>query len=91
MQPDHPHQLTLFVSTNQDVSFGVGAAWKEESVWKTRVSSLGKHITTADAALFAIGMVTKNLVSTLLKIDHSTAETVTESRIGLVAIGGRGQ
>jgi hypothetical protein len=60
-------------------------------MWKTRVSSLGKHIITADAALFAIGMVTKNLVSTLLKIDHSTAETVTESRIGLVAIGGRGQ
>ena len=31
-------------------------------------------------------MVTKNLVSTLSKADHSTAEIVTESRIGLVAI-----
>jgi hypothetical protein len=55
------------------------------------VSSLGKHITTADAAVFAIGMVTKNLVSTLSKADRSLAEIVTESRIGLTAIGGRGQ
>ena len=61
MQPDHSHQLTLFVSTNQDVSFGVGVAWREQSVWKMRVSLLGKHITTADAALFAIGMVMDNL------------------------------
>jgi hypothetical protein len=91
MQPDHSHQLTLFVSTNQNVSFGVGAAWKEQGVWKTRVSSLGKYITTADAAVFAIGMVTKNLVSTLSKADRSLAEIVTESRIGLTAIGGRGQ
>lgn len=91
MQPDHSHQLTLFVSTSQDVSFGVGAAWKERGVWKTRMSSLGKHITTADAAVFAIDMVMKNLVSTLSKADNSTAEIVTESRIGLVTIGVRGQ
>jgi hypothetical protein len=32
MQPDHSHQLTLFVSTHQNVSFGVGAAWKEQGV-----------------------------------------------------------
>jgi hypothetical protein len=91
MQPDHSHQLTLFVSTNQDVSFGVGAAWKERGVWKTRASSLGKHITTADAALFAIGMATKNLVSILSKADRSIAEIVTGSRTRLDAIGGRGQ
>ena len=91
MRPDYSHQLTLFVSTDQDVSFGVGAAWNEQGVWKTRVSSLGKHITTADAALFAIGMVTEKLVSTLSKADHNTAEIVTESRSGLVAIGGGGQ
>lgn len=91
MQPDHSHQLTLFVSTIQDVSFGVGAAWKEQGGWKTRVSSLGNYITTVDAPLFAIDMVTKNLVSTLSKADHSTAEIVTESRTGLVAIRDREQ
>jgi len=63
MQPDHPHQLTLFVSTIHDESFGVGVAWKERGTWKTKVSSLGKHITSADAALFAIDMVMENLVS----------------------------
>ena len=46
---------------------------------------------TVDAALFAIDMVTKNLVSTLSKADHSTAEIVTESQTGLVAIRDREQ
>lgn len=91
MQPDHSHQLTLFISTNEDVSFGVGAAWKGRGVCQTRLSSVGKHITAADAALFAIGMVTKDLVSTLPKADHDRAEIVTESRSGLIAIGGRGR
>ena len=63
MQHDHSHQLTLFVSTIQDVSFGVGVAWREQGMWKMRVSSRGKHITTVDAALFATDMVTKKLVS----------------------------
>jgi hypothetical protein len=45
------------------------------------LSALGKHITAADAAFFAIDLVMKNLVSTLKKADHSTAEIVTESRI----------
>jgi hypothetical protein len=90
MQPDHSHQLTLFVSTYQDVSSGVGVAWKEQYVWKTRGSSLGKHITTADAAVFAIDMTTKNLISTLSKADRSRAEIVTGSRAGLVAIGDKG-
>jgi len=71
MQPDHSHQLTLFVSTIHDVSFGVGVAWKERGTWKTEVSSLGKHITTADAALFAIDMVMENLVSTLSRAGWS--------------------
>jgi hypothetical protein len=91
MSPDDSHQLTLFVSTIQDVSFGVSVAWKERGMWKTRVSSLGKHITEADAAVFAIDMVMENLVSILSKADHSTAEIVTESRIGLVAIRDREQ
>jgi hypothetical protein len=91
MQADHSHQLTLFVSTNKDVSFGVGIAWRERCAWKTKVSSLGRHITTADAALFAIGMATKNLISILSRAHHSHAEIVTESRIGLTAIEGSGQ
>lgn len=91
MQPDHSHQLILFVSANQDISFGAGAAWKEQGVWKTRVSSLGKHITTADATLFAIGMVMENLTSTLSKADRNAAEIVTDSRIALWAIESRGQ
>ncbi|KAM0705428.1 hypothetical protein Q7P35_008218 [Cladosporium inversicolor] len=91
MQPDHSHQVTLFASMNQEVSFGVGAAWKERGVWKTSVSSLGKHITTADAVLFAIDMIMKSLVSTLSKADHSIAEIVKEPRIGLIVIRDRGQ
>jgi hypothetical protein len=91
MQPDHSHQLTLFVSADQDVSFGAGAAWKEQGVWETRVSSLGKHITTADATLFAIGMVMENLTSTLSKADRNAAEIVTDSRVALWAIESRGQ
>ena len=91
MSPDDSHQLTLFVSTIQDVSFGVSVAWKERGTWKTKGSSLGKHITEADAAVFAIDMTLKNLVSILSKADHSTAEIATESLIGLVAIGDREQ
>jgi hypothetical protein len=91
MQPDHSHQLTLFVSTEEDISLGVGVAWKERHAWKTIGSSLGKHITTADAAVFAVGIVTNNLISTLSKADRSLAEIVTESRAGLVAIERGGQ
>jgi hypothetical protein len=58
---------------------------------EAKVSSLGKHITTAHAALFAIDMVTRNLVSTLSRADHSTTEIVTDSRVGLIAIRDREQ
>lgn len=60
-------------------------------VVKTRGSSRGKHITTTDATLFAVGIVTKNLVPTPRKADHNLAEIVTGSRAALIAIGGRGQ
>jgi hypothetical protein len=90
-QPDHPQQLTLFVSTAKDVSFGVGVAWRERYVWKTKVSSLGNYTTTADAALFAIGMAAKNLISVLSRADHSFAEVVTELRIGLAAVESNGR
>ena len=65
MQPDHPQQSTLFVSTAKDVSFGVGVAWRERRAWKTKVSSKGSYITAADAALVAIGMVMQNLTTIL--------------------------
>lgn len=85
MQPDHPQQLTLFVSTAKDVSFGVGIAWRERCTWKTKGSSLGNHITTVDAALFAIGMGMKDLISILSRTDDCRAEIATESRAGLTA------
>lgn len=86
MQPDHPQQLTLFVSTAKDVSFGLGIAWRERHVWKTKMSSLGNHITTTDAALFAIGIGVKNLISILSRANHRRAEIATESRAGLTDI-----
>jgi hypothetical protein len=91
MHPDHSLQLTLFVSTMKDINFGVSVAWRERGAWKTKVSSLGKHITTADAALFAIGMATKTLISILSGAHYSHTEIVTESRIGLTAIEGSRQ
>ena len=60
MLPDHSQQLTLFVQTTKDASFGVGAARKEWNGWKTKTASLGKYLTEADAALFGISMVGKD-------------------------------
>lgn len=80
MCPDHPQQLTLFVSTANDVSFGVGVAWRERYGWKTNVVSLGNYITPADGALSAIGMGVNNLISILSRTYHSFAEIVAESR-----------
>lgn len=51
-----------------------------------KASSLGKYITTADAALFAIDMAMRDLIPILLRADHCFAEIVTESRAGLAAI-----
>lgn len=86
MQPDNPQRLTLFVSTAKDASFGLGVAWREQYAWTTNMSSLGNHITTADAVLFAVGMDVKNLISILSRTDHCRAEIATESRAGLTAI-----
>lgn len=36
MLPQSPQQLTLLVSAVKDASYGVGAAWKERFVWKTK-------------------------------------------------------
>ncbi|KAI7704569.1 hypothetical protein KC353_g13409 [Hortaea werneckii] len=85
MLPDSPQQLTLFVSTVKDFSFGVGFAWRERRAWKTKTSSLGKYITAADATLFTIDMVMGSLVQILLRADHYSAEIVTESRLALAA------
>lgn len=84
--PDHPRQLTIFVGATKDVSYGVGAAWRERREWKTKASSLGKYMTKADAALFAIGMVVKGLLTVLHRANHCCAEVVTESRQGLAVI-----
>lgn len=65
MQPDNPQQLTPFVSTTKDATFGLGLAWKEQYAWKTKTSSLGNHIATADAVLFGISV--KNLNSILAR------------------------
>lgn len=86
MLPDRPEQTTPFMNTSKDVSFGVGAVWREADGWKTKAISLGKYLTEADAALFGIGMVMKDLLSILSRADHTRSEIVTESRPGLTAI-----
>lgn len=91
IQSDHSNLLTLFLIASKGLSFGVRTVWKQQKMWKMGGSSSGKHITTTDAALFATDMVTNNLVLTLRKSDHGLVQTVTDSRIGLIAIGGRGQ
>jgi hypothetical protein len=91
MQPDHPQQLTLFVSTAKDVSFGAGVACCSLHAWKTKASSLGNYTTTTDAALFAIGMAAKNLILVLSRADRSFAEVVTKSQIGLTAVESNGR
>jgi hypothetical protein len=83
MLPDHPQQMTLFVRATKDASFGVGAAWKERNCWKTKVASLDKHPTEADAALFGNSMVGKDLLSNLSRANHQGAEIVTKSRLAL--------
>jgi hypothetical protein len=81
MLPDHPQQMTLFVQTTKDASFGVGAAWKERNGGKTKAASLGKHLTEMDAALFEINMVGKDLLS-----NQQRAEIVTNSRLALTEL-----
>jgi hypothetical protein len=85
------NQTTDEPCTAKDVSFGAGVAWREQYAWKTKASSLGNYTTTTDAALFAIGMAAKNLISVLSRADHSFAEVVTESRIGLTAVESNGR
>jgi hypothetical protein len=68
------------------MSLGIGVAWRERYACKTKASSLGKHITAADTALFARGMAMKDLVPIPARADHSFAEIVTESRLGLAVI-----
>ena len=88
MLPDHPQQITMFVQTIKDASFGVGAAWKERDGWETKAASLGKHLTEMDAALFGISrtMVGKDLLSNLSRTNHQRAEIVTNSRLALTEL-----
>jgi len=86
MLADHPQQATLFISTRKDASFGVGAAWSEGDVWKTKAASLGKYTTESDAVSFAISMVVKDLLQTLSRTNQQRAEIVTTSRPALVEV-----
>jgi hypothetical protein len=61
MRPGHLQQMTLFVSANNDATFGVGAVWEERNGWKTKAVSLGKYLTETDVALFAASTVIKDL------------------------------
>jgi hypothetical protein len=47
---------------------------------------LGKHLTEADAALFGISMVGKDLLLNLLRTNHQCAEIVTDSRLALTEL-----
>lgn len=84
MLPDHPQQATLFIDARKDVSFGVGAAWKESNGWKTKAASLGKYVTESEAVLFAIDMVAKGLLPILSRTNQQRAEVVTKSKLALM-------
>jgi hypothetical protein len=86
MLSDHPRQLTIFVSATKDVSHGVAVAWRQQRGWKTKASSLGKYITIPDAAVFAIGMVVKDIIQVLRRADRCFAEIVTDSQLAIAAI-----
>lgn len=86
MLPDHPRRVTIFVSAAKDVSYGVAVAWRQQRGWKTKASSLGKYITIHDAAVFAIGMVVKDITQILRRADRCFAEIVTDSQLAIAAI-----
>ena len=86
MLPDHPRQTTVFVETAEDVSFGVGAEWKARDGWNSKAMPLGKYLTEADAASFAISTTLKDLPAVLLRTEHRRAEIVTRSRVALTEI-----
>jgi hypothetical protein len=86
MLPDNLQQMTLFVRATKDASVGVGAVWKERNSWKTKAASLGKHLTEADAALFGISIVGKDLLLNLLRTNYERAEIVTDSRLALTEL-----
>jgi len=86
MLPDHPQQVTLFVGAKKDVSFGVGAAWKESNGWKTKAASLGKFVTESEAVLSAIDMVAKVLLPILSRTNQQRAEILTRSKLALIEV-----
>lgn len=86
MLPNNPQQTTISVETARDLGLGVGAAWRERDEWKSRTMSLARYVTETDAAVFAIGMVLKELPSILSKTSHRTAEVATKSGLALAEI-----
>ena len=73
----------MFVEVAKDVSFGVGAAWKERDGWKSRATLLGRYLTEIDATSFAISIALECLPTVLLKTDYKRVEVVTKSRLAL--------
>jgi hypothetical protein len=86
MLPDHPRQTTLFVETAKDVCFGVGVAWKARDGWKSKSMPLGRYITEAEAASFAISTALKDLPAIISRTEHRRAEIVTRSKLTLTEI-----
>jgi hypothetical protein len=86
MLPGHPRQTTLFVETAKDVGFGVGAVWEAGDGWKSKAMPLGKYLTEADAAFFAISTMLGDLPAILSRTEHRRVEIVTRSRPALIEI-----
>jgi hypothetical protein len=86
ISPSHPQQMSLFVKVAKEASFRAAAAWKEQNGWKTKTTSLGKYQTEADASIFAIGMVMRDLPTILSRADCRRAEILSESRPALTSI-----
>ena len=76
----------MFVGAKKDVSFGVGAAWKDSNGWKTKAASLGKFVTESEAVLSAIHMVAKDLLPILSRTNQQRAEIVTRSKLALIEV-----
>ena len=76
----------MFVGAKKDVSFGVGAAWKDSNGWKTKAASLGKFVTESEAVLSAIHMVAKDLLPILSRTNQQRAEILTRSKLALIEV-----
>jgi uncharacterized protein Smg (DUF494 family) len=74
------------VETAKDVCFGVVVAWKARDGWKSKSMPLGRYITEAEAASFAISTALKDLPAIISRTEHRRAEIVTRSKLTLTEI-----